>query len=209
MQAKSKFHDAKKVAEKYFRKFTNFTKHQKLFVLFLMVFALSLVFFPIATINPIATTASQVQASYSLWLFGLSGAFFKSALIILLALAFLFGWNTHISFKSFVVKFFGFRETEPVLNFIFLWVIVSVYMGMLDMVGLAREQTGSLSIARGLRAQMLILIVGLGVSIVEVRKSANQNSQKTKILNIVDDEAPKMQENKRFVQHLFDEEEFE
>lgn len=115
----------------------------------------------------------------------------------------------NIAFKSFVVKFFGFRETEPVLNFIFLWVIVSTYMGMLDMVGLAREQTGSLSIARGLRAQMLILVVGLGISILEVRKSANQNSQKTKILNIVDDEAPKMQENKRFVQHLFDEEELE
>lgn len=72
MHTKSKFQDAKKVAEKYFRKFTNFTKHQKVFVLFLMVFTLALLFFPIVTIKPISATASQEVAAYSLWIFGLS-----------------------------------------------------------------------------------------------------------------------------------------
>ena len=45
------------------------------------------------------------------------------------------------------------------------------------------------------------------MSVIEFWKSANQNSQKTKILNIVDDDAPKRTENKRVLQHLFEDEE--
>lgn len=113
-------------------------------------------------------------------------------------------------FKSFVVKCFWFRETEPVLNFIFLWVIASAYMGILDTLGLVGQQTGSITVSRGLGTQLTILVVGLVISIVDVRKSANQNSQKTKILNIIDEEAtPKTKENKRVLQHLFEDEELE
>lgn len=203
MHQKSKFQDARKVAEKYFRKFSNFTKHQKAFVLFLLVFALTLLLFPIVNLTEIT---EQAKAS-SLWIWNFS--YLKSFIVAGLALGFLFGWNMNMNFKAFVVKFFGFRETEPVLNFIFLRVIASVYMGILDTLGVVATKTQSVSVARGLRVQLFVLVLGLGISIVDVRKSANQNSQKTKILNIVDDEAPKMQENKRFVQHLFDEEELD
>ncbi|MBB1557577.1 MAG: hypothetical protein HG439_003775, partial [candidate division SR1 bacterium] len=69
------------------------------------------------------------------------------------------------------------------------------------------QNTGTIGIAWGLSVQLIVLVVGLIMSIIEVWKSANQNSQKTKILNIVDDDAPKRTENKRVLQHLFEDEE--
>lgn len=91
-----------------------------------------------------------------------------------------------------------------------MWVIASAYMGILDTLGLVGQQTGSITVSRGLGTQLTILVVGLVISIVDVRRSANQNSQKTKILNIIDEEAtPKTKENKRVLQHLFEDEELE
>lgn len=69
--------------------------------------------------------------------------------------------------------------------------------------------TQTISLARGGKVMLLLLLVGLVISFIEVWKGANKNSQKTKILNIVDDEAPQKTENKRVLQHLFDEEELE
>lgn len=83
-------------------------------------------------------------------------------------------------------------------------------MPLLDTILAASNQTGTLAVHRGLWTQLLILLGGLGIALVEVRKSANQNSQKTKILNIVDEEAPQSRtEPKRVVQHLFDDEELD
>ena len=56
---------------------------------------------------------------------------------------------------------------------------------------------------------LILLLVGLILSFIEVWKGAIKNSQKTKILNIVDEDAPKKVENKRAVQHLFEDEDLE
>jgi len=190
MAKKLKLTDIQRYLERTFRKFSNYTKHQKTFVLFLFVLAAVLILLPIAKITPI----TQWQSSYSIWLLGKT--YFKSAIVIVLSLGFLFGWNMHTNFKRFIIKYLGFRETEPVLNFMFLWIIVAAYMGILDTLGLVSQNTGTIGIAWGLI-----------MSVIEVWKSANQNSQKTKILNIVDDDAPKRTENKRVLQHLFEDEE--
>lgn len=191
-------------AQKLFRRLTNYTKHQKTFVLFLFVLTASLLLFPILTVTP---TTDLSMNSYSLWI--RSPAYFKSFLVIALAVFFLLGRNMHVGFKRFVVRSFGFRETEPVLNFIFLWMIVATYMGILDSVGFVGKYVGAISISRGLWTQLLILVVGLVMGLLDVRKSANLNSQKTKILNIVDEEAPQRPENKRVVQHLFEDEDLD
>ena len=81
---------------------------------------------------------------------------------------------------------------------------------MLDIVAFLPTFTGSISLSRGIWVQLLILLVGIIIAIKEVRKAASQNSQKTKILNIVDDEAPsKRGDGKRVLQHLFDDEDLE
>ncbi|MBQ9553430.1 hypothetical protein IJU97_00210 [bacterium] len=53
------------------------------------------------------------------------------------------------------------------------------------------------------------MVIGIVISFIEVWKGADKNSQRTKVLNIVDEEAPKKPENKRVLQHLFDEEDLE
>ncbi|MBB1557707.1 MAG: hypothetical protein HG439_004460, partial [candidate division SR1 bacterium] len=107
MAKKLKLTDIQRYLERTFRKFSNYTKHQKTFVLFLFVLAAVLILLPIAKITPI----TQGQSSYSIWLLGKT--YFKSAIVIVLSLGFLFGWNIHTNFKRFIIKYLGFRETEP------------------------------------------------------------------------------------------------
>ena len=186
------------------RKFMAFTKHQKTFVLFLFVFTAAVILLPMLSVEP----TSDDTSGYHLWIWNLK--LFKSFLIMLISLAWLYGRNLHSNVKAFMVKCFGFRESEPILNFMFLWMIVSVYMPMLDIVAFLPTFTGSISLSRGIWVQLLILLVGIIIAIKEVRKAAGQNSQKTKILNIVDDEPQQPRvENKRIVQNLFDEEDMD
>lgn len=186
------------------RKFMAFTKHQKTFVLFLFVFTAAVILLPMLSVEP----TSDDTSGYHLWIWNLK--LFKSFLIMLISLAWLYGRNLHSNVKAFMVKCFGFRESEPILNFMFLWMIVSIYMPMLDIVAFLPTFTGSISLSRGIWVQLLILLVGIIIAIKEVRKAASQNSQKTKILNIVDDEPQQPRvENKRIVQNLFDEEDMD
>jgi hypothetical protein len=186
------------------RKFMAFTKHQKTFVLFLFVFTAAVILLPMLSVEP----TSDDTSGYHLWIWNLK--LFKSFLIMLISLAGLYGRNLHSNVKAFMVKCFGFRESEPILNFMFLWMIVSLYMPMLDIVAFLPTFTGSISLSRGIWVQLLILLVGIIIAIKEVRKAASQNSQKTKILNIVDDEPQQPRvENKRIVQNLFDEEDMD
>lgn len=186
------------------RKFMAFTKHQKTFVLFLFVFTAAVILLPMLSVEP----TSDDTSGYHLWIWNLK--LFKSFLIMLISLAWLYGRNLHSNVKAFMVKCFGFRESEPILNFMFLWMIVSVYMPLLDIIAFLPTFTGSISLSRGIWVQLLILLVGIIIAIKEVRKAASQNSQKTKILNIVDDEPQQPRvENKRIVQNLFDEEDMD
>ena len=65
----------------------------------------------------------------------------------------------YTNFKRFIIKYLGFRETEPVLNFMFLWIIVASYMGILDTLGLVSQNTGTIGIAWGLSVQLIVLVV--------------------------------------------------
>ena len=58
---------------------------------------------------------------------------------------------------------------------------------------------------------LLLLVIGIILSFIEVWKWADKNSQRTKVVTIVDDdEAPKKPEwQHRMVKHLFDEEDLE
>lgn len=184
--------------QKAFHKFTTFTKHQKTFVLVLFALTAAMLLFPVIKVVPVEWSTS------SLWIW--SPTLFKSFLILALSLAALYGRNINSSVKVFMVKCFGFRESEPILNFMFLWMMLAIYMPILDLVWYLPKFTSSLTLSRGLWIQLLILLVGLAISLREVRKSANKNSQKTKILNISDEDAPQRPESKRVVQHLFEEE---
>ena len=189
--------------QKNFHKFTNYTKNQKAFTIFLFVFTVVLLICPLAKLE-----SSNLNGSAEhFWFIGTT--FFRSMIIVFASMIFLLWWNINTRFKGFVVNFLGFRESEPMLNFIFLWVIASTFMGILDTLGMVAPVTQSASLAWGGWLMLILLVIGIIISFIEVWKGADKNSQRTKVLNIVDEEAPKKPESKRVLKHLFDVEEEE
>lgn len=201
--ANRKLQHFQKLAQKHVYKFTNYTKNQKVFTLFLLIFAFVLVCFPLVKIKGL-TDNESTKTIWFLWT-----TYFKSMVIVFSSMLFLLGWNMNTRFKGFIVNFLGFRESEPMLNFAFLWIIASAFMGITDTLGMLNDITERISLAWWGKFMLILLLVGLILSFIEVWKGANKNSQKTKILNIVDEDAPKKVENKRAVQHLFEDEDLE
>lgn len=204
-----KMQNFKKYLTKTFHKFTNYTKNQKLFTLFLLIFAIALVILPIAKITSNSTT--QWNTSELFWFIWTT--YFRSMIVVFLSMLFLLGWNMNTRFKSFVVNFLWFRESEPMLNFIFLWVIAGNFLWIMDTISMIQPLTSSASIYWWGWVILLLLVIGIILSFIEVWKWADKNSQRTKVVTIVDDdeeEAPKKPEwQHRMVKHLFDEEDLE
>ena len=201
-----KLQNFKKYFNKTFHKFTNYTKNQKLFTIFLLIFAIALIVCPIAKVTYLESTKPEY-----FWFIGKT--YFKSMIIVLISMLFLLWWNMNTRFKGFVVNFLWFRESEPMLNFIFLWVIASNFLWIMDAIGMVVPAlTERASIVWWGRVILLLLLVWIIISLIEVWKWADKNSQRTKVVTIVDDdeEAPQKPEwNKRILKHLFDDEELE
>jgi apolipoprotein N-acyltransferase len=125
-------------------------------------------------------------------------------IVVFSSMLFLLWWNMNTRFKWFVVNFLGFRESEPMLNFLFLWVIASAFMWILDTLRMLWSVTQSASLTLWGYLMLILLLIWIIISFIEVRKWANKNSQRTKILNIVDDEAPQKKSDEKAIQHLFD-----
>jgi hypothetical protein len=58
---------------------------------------------------------STGDATTNVWLF--SGSFIGLAILILLLLAVLRGWNFHHSMRQFIHVVFGFKDNDHLLNF--------------------------------------------------------------------------------------------
>jgi hypothetical protein len=101
---------------KLYTRFLNYRNTKKWFVLYLAVLAFCLFLFPVVRAN-----GDGVR-------FLLSGMLWKSGLVMLLAVAGLFLRNLSISFKGWITKLCALREDEPLVDFVLLWIIVSVFM---------------------------------------------------------------------------------
>jgi hypothetical protein len=139
--ANRKLQHFQKLAQKHVHKFTNYTKNQKVFTLFLLVFAFVLVCFPLVKIKGLTDN----ESTKTIWFLGT--AYFKSMIIVFSSMLFLLGWNMNMRFKGFIVNFLGFRESEPMLNFAFLWIIASAFMGITDTLGMLNDITERISLA--------------------------------------------------------------
>jgi hypothetical protein len=108
------------------------------------------------------------------------------------------------------VHFFAVREDEPLLDFAFLWIITSVFMGIVDTVGVATVISERISLTNWAGISQLLLIVGLVWSIFSLWASAKKTSKKTKILNIVEEptahhrQVEISNQPKKPMNHLFD-----
>ena len=196
--------ETKKFFAKIWKRFSNYNNSKKWFVLYLVILTVVLLLFPLVKIDGMRGVPG---ASYAL-LF--SGVYWRSFIVIGVSLLFLLLWNISTTFKGWIVHFFSVREDEPLLDFAFLWIITSVFMGIIDTVGVAGAISERISLTQWASFSEILLVIGLVWSFVSLWISAQKTSKRAKILNIVEDSAPRKQVEianhpKKPMQHLFDE----
>ena len=186
----------KKFFSKLYTRFLNYKNTKKWFVLYLAVLAFCLFLFPVVDANG---NGVRFLLSWMLW---------KSWLVMLLAMIGLFLWNLSISFKGWITKLCALREDEPLVDFILLWVVVSVFMWVLDWANIAM-MSGVTQKVWILNWQVaidgLLLLWWLVWSFISLRKMSQKSNKRTKIVNIVEEnhqkpESQKISQNT----HLFD-----
>ncbi|MFA7298117.1 MAG: hypothetical protein WC010_00520 [Candidatus Absconditabacterales bacterium] len=195
-----KFNLSQKIT-KFLQKFGRFTKHQKIFVLYLWALAFFLAILPLIKISPVN------DISHSVWLF--NGHLFKSLLIIFVSMIVLLSRNMSFKFKNFVIGYFGFKENDSLFNFGFLWIIATAFLGIGDAISVVGTSTQTIKLSGSYYFIQLFLLLGLVLTLISVLKHAKENSNKTKIVNVVDEDAMKEIQHKKSFKGLFDEEEGE
>ena len=127
------------------------------------------------------------------------------------------------SFNKLTRKFMAFtKHQKTFVLFLFVFTAAVILLPMLSVEPTSDDTSGyhlwiwNLKLFKSFLIMLISLAwlygrnLGIIIAIKEVRKAASQNSQKTKILNIVDDEPQQPRvENKRIVQNLFDEEDMD
>ncbi|MCX6823736.1 MAG: hypothetical protein NT085_01280 [candidate division SR1 bacterium] len=195
-----KFNLSEKIS-RFTQKFGRFTKHQKVFVLYLWALAFLLIVSPLIKFSPVN------DISHSVWLF--NGHLFKSLLIVLLSMVVLLSRNMSFKFKNFVIGYFGFKENDSLFNFGFLRIIVTAFFGIGDAINVVGTSTQTIKVTFGYNIIQLFLLLGLILTLISVLKHAKENANKTKIVNVVDEDAMKEIQHKKSFKGLFDEEDGE
>ena len=182
--------------EKLYTRFLNYRNTKKRFVLYLAVLAFCLFLFPVVDAN-----GNGVR-------FLLSGMLWKSGLVMLLAMVGLFLWNLSISFKGWVTKLCALLEDEPLVDFVLLWIIVSVFMWVLDWadIALLSGVTQKIWIINlQVAIDGLLLLWWLVWSFISLRKMWQKSNKRTRIVNIVEETHQKSEQQRASqVTHLFD-----
>lgn len=195
-KVKAYFKKTKIFFEKLYTRFLNYRNTKKWFVLYLAVLTFCLFLFPVVNAN-----GDGVR-------FLLSGMLWKSGLVMLLAIIGLFLWNLSISFKGWITKLCALREDEPLVDFVLLWIVVSVFMWVLDWsnIAMASGVTQKISIINGqVLIDGLLLLWWLIWSFISLRKMWQKSNKRTKILNIVEENQQRSEPQRaNQVTHLFD-----
>ena len=182
--------------EKLYTRFLNYKNTKKWFVLYLAVLAFCLFLFPVVNAN-----GDGVR-------FLFSGMLWKSGLVMLIPMVGLFLWNLCISFKWWVTRLCALREDEPLVDFVLLWIIVSVFMWVLDgaNIAMASGVTQKIWIIDGQVAiDGLLLLWWLVWSFISLRKMWQKSNKRTRIVNIVEENHQKSEpQRSNQVTHLFD-----
>lgn len=180
------------------QRFTRFTKQQKVFVLYLFVLIFFMIVLPIIRIAPVNAESHAVR------LFNIH--LFKILLITIACLAILVAWNISFKFKNFVIGYFGFKENDALVNFGFLFLIATAFLSISDTINVVGTSTQTIKVTGWYYFLQIFLLLGLILTLLSVIKHAKENGSKTKIVNVVDEDAIRDVHNKQSIKWLFEEE---
>ena len=91
-------------------------------------------------------------------------------------------------FKNIVINYFGFKENDSLVNFAFLWIIVTAFFAIGNTTGVVNEVTSTINVSGMYYFTWLYLLAGLILTVISVIKHAKEHSNKTKIINVVDEQ---------------------
>ena len=195
-KAKDYLKKTKNFFSKLYTRFLNYKNTKKWFVLYLAILTFCLFLFPVVNAN-----GDGVR-------FLLSGMLWKSWLVMLIAIVGLFLWNLSISFKGWITRLCALREDEPLVDFVLLWIVVSVFMWVMDWANIAAASgvTQKVWIIHGQVAiDGLLLLWWLVRSFVSLRKMWQKSNKRAKIVNIVEENHQRAETQRSSqVTHLFD-----
>ena len=181
---------------KLYTRFLNYKNTKKWFVLYLAVLAFCLFLFPV------------VRANWDGIRFLFSRMLCVSWFVMLIAMIGLFLRNLSISARWWITKLCALREDEPLVDFVLLWMVASVFLWALDWANIAAVSgvTQKIWIVR-----MQVLIDGLLLlwwlvwSFISLRKMWQKSNKRTRIVNIVEENHQKSEPQRSSqVTHLFD-----
>lgn len=179
------------------QKLKRFNIHDSIFLIYMIVLVFVLLVWPIMRITPIWWDALKFRL--------LSRSFIWIAFIVLLCLVVLIWWNFSTKFKNLFLTYFGGRENDSLINFLFLFIMITAFLAVQNSVSIASRATSTVSLARWGKFMLVWLFVGIALSLVSVIKWAQKTWKKTKIINVVDDEHRQWEATKEEIKKwLFD-----
>lgn len=169
---------------KLLHKFNRYNKHERWFVVYLLLLLACLVFFPIVKVTSLRGTWW-----YGVWL--MSWAYFKTMLITLISMWVLIGRNLSFKFKNILLGYLGWKDNDSLINFLFLFIITTSFFAITDTINVSSGVTSRVVITWAGKFIQLLLLIWVIFTLVQVIKSAKEIWKKTKIINMVDDDHTK------------------
>ena len=187
---------------KFIHKFGKFNLREKVFLWYLIILCL-LLFFPIIKITSLRWSVDEIT-KFSIR----SSEFVWTLFIVLISLIVLILWNVSNKFKNLFYTYFGGRENDSLINFLFLFIIITVFLSIKNTVNIASNATSTISYTWIWTFLLIWLLLWIIITLISVFKWAQKTWKHTKIINVVDEEHTQLESTKDEIKKwLFDNEE--
>jgi hypothetical protein len=142
----------------------------------------------------VKVTSLRGTGGYGVWL--ISWAYFKTMLITLVSMTVLIWRNLSFKFKNILLWYFGWKDNDSLINFLFLFIITTSFFAITDTINVSSGVTSRVVVAWAGKFIQLLLLVWVIFTLVQVIKSAKEIWKKTKIINMVDNDHAKERHTK-------------
>jgi len=185
------------------QKFKRFNTNELVFLIYLVVLS---ILFLILFFAPIIKIAAYDQWK-AMWFRLFSWSFVWTMVIVLISLIVLIGWNFSTKFKNLFLTYFGWRENDSLVNFLFLFILTTVFLTIKNTANIVyNNATQTMKFTKLWNIVLVWLLLWIIFTVVSVVKWAQKTWKKTKIINVVDDEHSQMESTKEEIKKwLFDE----
>lgn len=190
---------------KFFHRFGRFDLREKVFLVYLIFLLVALLVCPVVNVTSLRWWAT----SRNFWIFW-SWEYVGTMLVVLISLVILIWWNLSVRFKNFFSTYFGWKENDSLINFLFLFIIITVFLSIKNTVNIASSATSTISFTGWWVLILVLLLIGIIYSLISVFKWAQRTWKKTRIINVVDEEHNQLESTKQDIKKwLFNDDEVE